>query len=107
MVMPRLGKMSHADTAVRLFDWSQRAADLWVGSNNTTRREILDSICLNRTVSNTSLVTEKRKPFDVFAEGLDSENSRGDKTPLELFLGLAGWDAELRRQLDNSKSRQD
>jgi hypothetical protein len=27
-----------------------------------------------------------RKPFDVLAEGLLSEKSRGDRTPLELFL---------------------
>ena len=27
-----------------------------------------------------------RKPFDVLAEGLLSENSRGDKTAIELFL---------------------
>ena len=27
-----------------------------------------------------------RKPFDVLAEGLVSNNSRGDKTAIELFL---------------------
>jgi hypothetical protein len=27
-----------------------------------------------------------RKPFDVLAEGLISEQSRGDKTAIELFL---------------------
>jgi len=27
-----------------------------------------------------------KKPFDVFAEGLISEKSRGDWTPLELFV---------------------
>lgn len=34
--------------------------------------------------------------------------SRGDKTPLELFLrGLAAWDTALRRRMDDSKSKQD
>ena len=66
------------ETALSLFDWSQRAADLWRGSNNALRREILDSVCLNRTLSDVSLVTTKRKPFDVFAERLEMENSRGD-----------------------------
>jgi hypothetical protein len=27
-----------------------------------------------------------RRPFNALAEGLVSENSRGDRTPLELFL---------------------
>ena len=68
-----------AQTALTLFDWSQRAADLWRGSNNALRREILDSVCLNRTLSDVSLVATKRKPFDVFAERLEMENSRGDR----------------------------
>ncbi len=34
--------------------------------------------------------------------------SRGDKTPLELFLGgVAGWDTGLRRRLDDGKSKLD
>jgi hypothetical protein len=41
-----------------------------------------------------------RKPFDVLAGGLLSKNSRGDKTPLELFLaGLRGLDAEVRQRI--------
>lgn len=67
------------EMALALFDWAQNAADRWLGSNNAIRREILDSICLNRTLSDVSLVTTKRKPFDVFAERLDLENSRGDR----------------------------
>ena len=39
-----------------------------------------------RTVT---LVPAMRKPFDALAEGLVSEKSRGDKTPLELFLAGA------------------
>lgn len=66
------------ETALALFDWAQRAGDLWRGSNNGIRREVLDLICLNRTLSDTSLVTEKRKPFDVFAKRLDLKDSRGD-----------------------------
>ena len=45
-----------------------------------------------------------KKPFDVLAEGLISKNSRGDKTPLELFIaGVRGWEAELQRRLDDGK----
>ena len=42
------------------------------------RREILDAVCLNRTLSDVNLDAIKRKPFDVFAKGLDFKNSRGD-----------------------------
>ena len=78
-----LGELGNTDpargeTAVALFDWSQRAADHWLGSNDLVRRQILDSVCLNRTLGDTSLVATKRKPFDVLAEGLVSKDSRGD-----------------------------
>ena len=49
---------------------------IWRGSNNALRREILDSVCLNRTLTDVSLVTTKRKPFDGLAERLKNENSR-------------------------------
>jgi hypothetical protein len=36
------------------------------------------------------------------------QHNRGDKTPLELFLGgVAGWEAGLRRWLDDGKSKPD
>ncbi len=35
-------------------------------------------------------------------------NSRGDKTAIELFIaGIQGWEAGLRRRMDNGKSKQD
>jgi hypothetical protein len=70
---------THGQMAVAVFDWAQRVADTWRGSNNALRREILDSVCLNRALSDVSLVTTKRKPFDVFAERLNSTDSRGDR----------------------------
>jgi hypothetical protein len=43
-------------------------------------------------------VLTMKKPFDVLAEGLISEKSRGDWTPLELFLaGVRGWKACLQQ----------
>ena len=48
------------------------------GSNNAIRREILDSVCLNRTLGDVNRDATKRKPFDVFAEGLEIKNSRGE-----------------------------
>jgi len=46
-----------------------------------------------------------RKPFDVLAEGLLQENSRGDKTVIELLVaGVRGWGSWRWRQLENSQS---
>jgi hypothetical protein len=50
--------------ALKLFDWTQRAAEIWLGSNHAARRQILDAVCLNRTLSDVSLIATKRKPFD-------------------------------------------
>ena len=92
--------------AASVIDWSQIAAEIWRGSNIAGRREILESVCLNRTLTDATLVPTMRKLFDVLAEGLVSENSRGDKTAIELFLaGVRGWEAGLRRRLDDGKSK--
>jgi hypothetical protein len=79
--LAQLGEVdpAHAETAMALFDWTQNAAEIWRGSNNRVRREILDAICLNRTLGDVKLYATKRKPFDVFVKGLDSNDSRGDK----------------------------
>ena len=69
---------ARAETALALFDWTQNAAEIWRGSNNAVRREILDAVCLNRTLTDLNLDATKRKPFDVFAKGLEIKNSRGD-----------------------------
>jgi hypothetical protein len=80
--LAQLGDVDPArgETAVELFDWTQRAAETWRGSNNSIRREILDLVCLNRTLGTVNLVTTKRKPFGEIAEGLKTEDSRGDRT---------------------------
>ncbi len=66
------------EKAMALFDWTQNAAEVWRGSNNTIRGEILDLVCLNRTLGDVSLELVKRKPFDAFAERLVLEKNRGD-----------------------------
>lgn len=60
------------------FDLSQNLAQIWRGSNSALRRELLDCVSLNRTLSDVSLYVAKRKPFDVFAERPFLKNSRGD-----------------------------
>ena len=53
-----------------LYDWSQNAARIWQGSNTAVRREILDSVCLNRTLSDVKLVTTKRNRSTFSPNGL-------------------------------------
>ena len=70
-VAPARGK-----AVLAVFDWSQKAAEIWRGPNTTARRQILDSMCLNRQVSDVTRVTTKRKPFDFCVERLDLKKSR-------------------------------
>jgi hypothetical protein len=43
-------------------------------------------------VTDAYLVLTKRKPFDIFSEGLDLKNRRGNRAAIELFvLGLTSW----------------
>lgn len=69
-----LGDLQPADAeaALAVFDFSQKAAEIWRGSKMLEKREILETVSLNRTLGHLSLVTEKRKPFDILAEGLQS-----------------------------------
>ncbi len=78
--LERLGQHDpgRTTTALAVFDFSQRAVEIWRGSNNAVRREILDAVCLNRLLSDVTLVTTKRKPFDILAERPVLKKSRGD-----------------------------
>ena len=58
----------YKDMAVTIFDLTQRAAETWKGSNNAFRRELLDVLCLNRSLDSASLCFDWRKPFDALAE---------------------------------------
>jgi hypothetical protein len=53
-----------------------------------------------------TLVPATKKPFDVLAEGLVSENSRGDGTPLELFIaGVSNLEVEVRSLVNEQPQR--
>ena len=65
--------------AVQLFDWTQRAGEVWLGSNIEQRRRILDSVCLNRTLSDADLCIQRRRPFDLLAERPSVQSNRGDR----------------------------
>ncbi|MCL2645400.1 MAG: recombinase family protein [Phycisphaerales bacterium] len=61
------------------FDFAQNVGARWKVSDTDLRRQILTCILLKRSLSDVSLVTTKRKPFDVFTEGPFLDASRGDR----------------------------
>lgn len=67
-----------ADIAVKAFELSQTLKQKWVNADHRAKRQILEILCLNFFLDGATLVPVWRKPFDMLAEGLISENSRGD-----------------------------
>ncbi len=51
-------------TAIGVFQFAQNAAQIWRGSKMDQKREILESVSLNRLLGDVTLVLEKRNPFD-------------------------------------------
>jgi len=70
--------LNHAETVLKAYDFSQNLAKIWRGSNSTAKRELLDCVSLNRTLSDVSLYIARRKPFDIFAERPFLKKSRGE-----------------------------
>ncbi len=68
-----------AELAAKVFELSQTLRSQWLRSDYDAKRRILEIVCLNCTLDGATLCPTIRKPFDVLAEGLISENSRDDK----------------------------
>ncbi|GIK15156.1 MAG: hypothetical protein BroJett003_01200 [Planctomycetota bacterium] len=91
-----------------LFDFAQNAGQDWGVSGKDARRAILGRVLLKRSLSDVSLVTTKRKPFDVLIEGLDLSKSRGDSTPVELFVqGIRAWEPGIKGLLSRETVKRD
>ena len=67
-----------AELASKVFELSQTLRQQWLTADYDAKRRILEIVCLNCTLDGVTLVPQIRKPFDVLAEGLVSEKSRGD-----------------------------
>src|SRR5947209_16207906 len=68
------------------------------GQERLTAWFVYGSAPLEHNHEAVTLVPEMRKPFDVLAEGLLYEKSRGDWTQLELSLaGIRDWGVERKR----------
>ncbi len=68
-----------AELAVKVFEISQTLRQQWLTVDYATKRRILEIVCLNCTLVDVTLFPTIRKPFDVFAEGLNCHDSRGDR----------------------------
>ncbi len=67
------------DTAIKAFELSQNLRAKWFAADWAAKRRILEILCLNWKLDGVTLVPEWRKPFDLLAEGLPLEKSRGDR----------------------------
>ena len=73
------GRAEAGEIALKAFELSQTLKDKWLTADYRAKRRILEIVCLNFTLVDVTLVPVWRKPFDVLAEGLVSEKSRGDR----------------------------
>ncbi len=73
------GHDEDADIAVKAFELSEVLTDKWVTSDYAAKRRILEITCLNFRLDDVSLCPIWRKPFDVLAEGLLVQSSRGER----------------------------
>ena len=67
-----------AERGLLVYDFSQKLVDIWLGSNFSARREILDCVSLNRELTPQGLVLSKRSPFDLLAERASCHFGRGE-----------------------------
>jgi hypothetical protein len=68
-----------AELAAKVFELSQTLRQQWLTADYPAKRRILEIVFLNCRLDDVTLVPTIRKPLDVLAEGLLSENSRGDR----------------------------
>ena len=84
------------DLAVKVFELSQALRQKWLTADYATKRRILEIVFLNCRLDDVTLVPTIRKPFDVLAEGLLVQSSRGNWTAIELFRGgVQEWSRSL------------
>ena len=67
------------DMAVRVFDFTQRAGEIWRGSKIGRKQRILRAVSLNRTLNDASVEITKRKPLDLLPNPTAVSSSRGDR----------------------------
>ncbi len=72
-------RAEQGEIAIKAFELSQTLKEKWFTADYCAKRRMLEIVCLNFKLVDVTLVPEWRKPFDVLAEGLVSENSRAER----------------------------
>ncbi len=72
-------KPDQGKLALKLFDFSQKAGEVYKSSKSEVRRQILTMVTSNRTLDVGSLCLKKRRPFDLLIEGPSTFFGRTDK----------------------------
>ena len=72
-----------AELAAKVFELSQTLKEQWLTADYSTKRRLLEIVCLNCVLDNVTLCPEMRKPFDVLVEGrfLETSGEGGIRTP--------------------------
>jgi site-specific DNA recombinase len=65
---------------LKTFELSQTLENKWATADIPEKRQILEIVGLNYTLSGVTLDTIIRKPFDVLVKGLLMKNGRGERT---------------------------
>jgi site-specific DNA recombinase len=73
------GRAESGEIALAAFELSQTLKEKWLTADYRAKRKILEIVSLNFRLLDVTLVPEWRKPFDVLAEGLNSEDSRAER----------------------------
>ena len=71
------GKDELSDLAVKAFELSQCLAEKWVTAGFAEKHRLLEIVCLNCRLENTTLVPTIRRPFHILAEQPILKNGRG------------------------------
>ena len=74
------GAVAGADEiAAKGFRLTQNASSHWRGSNTEVRRDLLDVLCLNRKIDESTLTWDWRYPFDVLVCCANRKVGRGGR----------------------------
>ena len=65
------------DLAMKTIELSHQAESLYLRANSSQKRRLLKSLLSNCHLKGTTLYPTYKKPFDIFAKGIETNNMRG------------------------------
>ena len=76
------------ELASKVFELSQTLTERWLTADYAEKRRTLEIVCLNFSLDGVTLCPTIRKPFDMLAEGLLVQSSRGDCPSFERLIAV-------------------